>query len=125
MPETLLQRAYRLRCPRCGEGRLFSGWFQMNERCDACRLHYERAPGYFLGSTYFNYGATAITVTILYLVLHFGLKIDNKTLALPLSAFVMIFPLFYFRIARALWLAMDCYFDPSMMDRNAERGDAR
>ena len=38
----LLLRAFRLRCPRCGEGKLFAGWFEMHAKCSNCRLKYER-----------------------------------------------------------------------------------
>jgi hypothetical protein len=43
-----------------------------------------------------------VTITVLYIVLHFLLEINNRTLALPLL---------FFRHARALWIAIDCFFD--------------
>ncbi len=113
--ETLVGRALRLRCPRCGRGALFRGWFAMPVGCSECGLKYERAPGYFLGSTYINYALTAICLTIVYSLLHFGLRMTNRQLALPLSAFVIVIPLVLFRHARALWLAMDCHFDASIL----------
>ena len=61
---TLLGRTMRLRCPQCGQGRLFSGWFRMPRQCESCGLKFEREPGYFLGSIYFNYGVTAAIVTV-------------------------------------------------------------
>jgi uncharacterized protein (DUF983 family) len=112
---TLIARALRLRCPRCGEGRLFTGWFTMPERCAVCRLKYERAPGYFLGSTYINYGATAVILVIAYFTLHGVLDFTNQELALPLSVVCVLFPLWAFRYARALWLALDCHFDESVL----------
>jgi len=115
---TLIRRALRLRCPRCGAGRLFTGWFTMPERCSECRLKYERAPGYFLGSTYINYGATAVILLFSYLALHDGLHLTNEQLAKPLVAICVLFPLWAFRYARALWLAFDCHFDQSII-----RGD--
>ncbi|MCA3629743.1 MAG: DUF983 domain-containing protein [Methylobacterium sp.] len=33
----------RGRCPRCGEGRLFSGFVTLAPRCEACRLDYSFA----------------------------------------------------------------------------------
>jgi hypothetical protein len=32
----------------------------MNDRCPACGRRFNRAPGYLLGSIYFNYGVTAL-----------------------------------------------------------------
>lgn len=85
----------------------------MYESCPSCKLKYERSPGYFLGSIYVGYGLTAMIVTIAYVGLHFGAGWSNRTIIGPLLAFVVIFPLFFHRYARALWLAMDLYFDQS------------
>jgi uncharacterized protein (DUF983 family) len=110
---TAVQRALGLRCPRCGEGHLFRNWFSMNETCAHCGLRYERAPGYFLGSAYVNYGFISISLTVMYMVLHYGADIGNEWLAGPLIAYCVIVPLILFRYARSWWLAMDCYFDPT------------
>jgi uncharacterized protein (DUF983 family) len=110
---TAISRALRLRCPRCGKGSLFRSWFAMHDHCPHCHLKYERAPGYFLGSAYINYGFMALTITVLYVSLHFGAEIDNKWLTGPLIIYTIIVPLILFRYARAWWLAMDCYFDPT------------
>jgi uncharacterized protein (DUF983 family) len=110
---TAVNRALELRCPRCGEGLLFRNWFVMHEKCPHCGLRYERAPGYFLGSAYVNYGFIALTLTVMYMGLHFGAQISNQWLAGPLIAYCTIVPLFLFRYARSWWLAMDCYFDPT------------
>lgn len=83
----------------------------MNADCPACGFHFERDPGYFLGSVYLNYGLTALTMTAAYVLLHLGLGVSNRALLPPLLAWCVGFPLVFFRFARALWLAMDCYFD--------------
>jgi uncharacterized protein (DUF983 family) len=108
---TLIGRALRLRCPRCGHGKLFTGVLTMAHHCPECGFVFERAPGYFLGSAYLNYGFMAITLTTLYMGLHFGLGYSNELLAIPLGAYCVIVPLILFRYARAWWLAMDCYLD--------------
>ena len=41
---TALRRGLRKRCPHCGEGRLFSGWSQL-ESCSSCGLIFTRNPG--------------------------------------------------------------------------------
>lgn len=87
----------------------------MPERCPNCNMKYERAPGYFLGSAYVNYGITAVVLMFAYFVLHFGFRWSNRQLALPLSAFCVLFPLWAFRYARAVWLALDCHFDRYVM----------
>ena len=120
---TSLVRAMRLHCPRRGEGKLFENWFRMHANCPGCGLQYERAPGYFLGSAYINYGMTAWWITILYVTLHFGFQIENRWLIGPLLLFCVGFPLFFFRYARALWLAMDTFFDVTGSGEDSDRDD--
>ena len=109
---TFVSRAFKLRCPRCGVGPLFKSFITMHDRCSHCSLKYERAPGYFLGSTYLNYGFMAITTTTSYMALHYGADISNQRLAPFLGAYCLLMPLILFRYARSWWLAMDCYCDP-------------
>ncbi|MCH2203431.1 MAG: DUF983 domain-containing protein [Fuerstiella sp.] len=107
-----LSQAVRIRCPYCGEGRLFAGLFRMHCVCSECGTRLEREPGYFLGSTYINYGITAGFSTLTYVLLHIGLGWSNRVVMSGLMAFCLIFPLIFFRYARSLWLALDCFFDP-------------
>lgn len=109
-------RALRLRCPECGVGPLFRGWITMHHHCDHCGLVFERGPGFFLGSTYVNYGFTTLSLTALYMLLHFGLDISNAVLAVPLLIYCVVVPLILFRYARAWWLALDCLFDTPEAD---------
>ncbi len=120
--QSAVSRALRLRCPRCGQGALFRKRLSMHNLCPHCGLQYERAPGYFLGSTYVNYGFISLSMTAMYTGLHFGAQISNERLTLPLLAYCVITPLVIFRHARAWWLAMDCYLDPISFDiENDER----
>lgn len=122
--EQLVGRALKLRCPRCGEGRLFIGWFTMPERCSVCRLKYERAPGYFLGAAYINYGIIALGTTFAFVLLRYGANIPTATLKYPLLAVCLTVPLLTFRHARALWLALDCHFDASVLaDDSGDEND--
>ncbi|MEX1224211.1 MAG: DUF983 domain-containing protein [Pirellulales bacterium] len=104
-------RALRLRCPDCGGTKLFSGPFRMRETCDQCGLKFYREPGFYLGSIYVNYGLTALLVMAVY----FGLVAltelsDPWRLGISMAVCVL-FPLWFFRYARAIWLAFDRYFD--------------
>lgn len=106
-----VRRGVTLRCPACARGKLFRGLLRMNKTCSNCEFSFERSPGYFLGSTYINYGFTAATTTVSYVVLHFGFGCTNSQLLPGLVAFILIFPLVFFRFARSLWLSLDCYLD--------------
>lgn len=108
---TILARSLRLRCPRCGRGRLFEGWFRMARGCPECGLKFDREPGYFLGSIYFNYGVTAVIVTASYVVGSFVYQVPDNVLLAVLGTFCFLFPLWFFRYARALWMGLDELFD--------------
>ena len=118
---TLLGRALRLRCPVCGVGELFGGWFRMPERCARCGFSFERGPGYWLGSIYVNYGLTALLVTIAYFVLFFTDALPQTAVLWLLTAFCVLFPLWFFRYGRSIWIALDLYFDPDQDEPVEER----
>ena len=46
----MLRAALRLRCPRCGVGKLYAKPFKMFEHCPHCQLKFEREQGYFVGA---------------------------------------------------------------------------
>jgi hypothetical protein len=85
----------------------------MRQQCDWCGLKYEREPGFFLGSVYVNYGLTAVLTTVLYFSLFAADVATPDTLLWSLGAFCLLFPVWFFRYARSLWLAMDQYWDPT------------
>lgn len=109
---TLVWRGLCLRCPACGQGRLFSGWLTMCDPCSVCGRKFDRAPGYLLGSIYFNYGVTAMLVVVVYFSLFLTETMSGRQLLYVLAAFILVFPLWFFRYARGLWIAFDELFDP-------------
>ena len=58
----------------------------------------------------------ALTLTAMYMGLHFGAEISNRVLTPPLIVYCVVVPIILFRHARAWWLAMDCYFDPTSFE---------
>jgi uncharacterized protein (DUF983 family) len=110
---SMLGHGLRLRCPRCGAGRLYRRPFKMNEQCANCALKFEREQGYFVGAIYINYAATiAIAVPGFFLLDALAkFTIDRQlTLWVP---FAVLFPLLFFHHSRSLWLAFDHYFNPA------------
>jgi len=120
-PETLVYRALRLRCPRCGQGKMFRTWFRMYHRCSVCNLLIDHpGSGYYLGSIYINYGATAWFTTISFIVGRLYFQVPAVPMGWFLGVFCIIFPCFFFRYSRALWLALDCQFDTAVLDEGRE-----
>lgn len=107
-----MTRALRLRCPWCGGGKLFAGWFRMHERCSGCGFRFERETGYFLGSIYVNYGAAVLLALVLHLAMQYLWHVDALLQSVLIGGVVACFGLYFFRWARALWLAFDLAIDP-------------
>ena len=115
---TLIFRALRLKCPRCGQTPMFTGLFRMQERCSHCELKYEREPGYFVGSLYVSYAIACV---------FFGVGIVAGHLLLPhwdLSWFVPILVLLFLplaptvaRYARVIWLYFDHWAWPAKLEK--------
>lgn len=84
----------------------------MHDACGHCGVSFAREPGFFLGSIYFNYGLTALITAIAYPVLLLRRVLPEGQLQMLVLAFALLFPLWFFRYARALWLGFDQYWDP-------------
>jgi uncharacterized protein (DUF983 family) len=100
-------RGLRLRCPVCGRGKMFTGFFTMEERCPSCGLDLRREQGYYIGAMYISYGiAAAVELSV-------GIPLVDRvslaTLTWPLALFSLLFPVWFFRYSRSLWLGVDLY----------------
>ncbi len=110
----MAQRALRLRCPRCGGTPLFRDWFRMEPACRLCGLRFERAPGYFVGAIYINYGVTAVTAVGGYFLLRAWLDLPTAWQFAVWVPFLLVFPLWFFRYSRSLWLALEFFVNPEL-----------
>lgn len=84
----------------------------MRLRCPACGLTFEREPGYFVGAIYLNYAATALLAILGYFVVHAWLAPPVTRELLLWGAFVVLFPLWFYRYSKCLWLSLDHLVDP-------------
>jgi uncharacterized protein (DUF983 family) len=103
----MLRRAVSLRCPRCGTGETFSGWFAMYETCGHCGLRFEREPGYFVGAIYVNYAVTAVACLGVPILLDTLVGLGMWTQVAIAAALAVVVPIGFFRYARSLWLGID------------------
>ena len=114
----LTPRALALgRCPRCGEGRVFSSGIMgalgaMNPACSVCGLRFLREAGYFLGAMYVSYALGVLTVlpvaTVLAIVVEWSLPVVLVIAVLQTLVSVPVF----LRFSRILWLHVDFAIDP-------------
>jgi uncharacterized protein (DUF983 family) len=110
----LLWRGLTLRCPVCGQGRIFRRWFTMLERCPRCNLEFERVEGHLTGALAIN---TVVSIIVLLIVGIAGFVITYPELPLlPLVstsvAVAVLFPILFYPFSKTLWTAIDLRLRP-------------
>jgi len=115
--QAAIGRGLRLRCPRCGDGRLYRTFFRMNRTCPLCALAYYRESGYYVGAMMINYGITAFLVVVAYLLSRLMPGMWHASpewkIATWMCAAILV-SLLLVRTTRGLWLAFDYWVEPWM-----------
>ena len=101
-----------LRCPVCAEGKPFVGVLNVDEHCAVCGYRFRRESGYFVGSIYFNYAATAGIAIAGYFGLEIVLGMTFRAQIGIWLTFTAVFPFWFLRYARSLWMALDLAIAP-------------
>ena len=112
MAGLLLWRAIRLRCERCGVGRLFRRGYTMYESCPACGWAFEREEGYWTGSMAVNMVVTELLVVVGIFPPLIAQAPLPLTLTIGLSLAILT-PMLFFWHSRALWMAVDFMLHPT------------
>ena len=89
---------------------LFTGWFRMRSVCDLCGLRFERAQGYWVGAIYVNYGVTTVIALAGFFLTYPAVPMVVQLVGW--GTFVVLFPLWFFRYSRSLWLAIEYFVNP-------------
>jgi len=108
---TVTSRALRLRCPVCGQGRLFRR-FTMLTHCAQCGFRYEREEGYFTNTAVINYAVASLPILFIVAPLAY---LRPHAIALEIAIgffFAIALPILCFRHVRSLWLAINVLVRP-------------
>ena len=122
----MLVRGVLKRCPLCGCGKLFTGWFRMKERCPRCRYRFEREEGFFLGAYVINLAVAQGVVVALAVVPAIVLLARNPdTSIVPLLlggiAGAVLAPLGFYPFSKTIWTAIDLIMRPVSVPEPADR----
>jgi uncharacterized protein (DUF983 family) len=106
---TALIRGARKRCPRCGERRIWDGWFTVTPVCTTCSLRFEEEEGGFLGAMTLNYVfAFGLWVAVLIVVLVLTVPDVPVAPLLIMSVVVLVLvPLWAYPRAKMTWAAIE------------------
>lgn len=116
-PMRMLLRGAAKRCPACGGGRLFTGWFRMADRCPTCAYRFEREEGFFLGAYVINLVIAQGLVILLAVVPAIVLFNANPDASLkPIVAGgvlgAVVAPFFFYPWSKTLWVAVELIMRP-------------
>jgi uncharacterized protein (DUF983 family) len=128
-----LARAALLRCPVCGVSPIFhrlrhtrslNDWFTPLDGCPRCGYPYEREPGYFLASVWIiNYGLGSLLGIFIYVILEVFVHPPFRTMLAAVIGPVFCFNLLFARHAKALFIAIDHYYDPHEKEPGDDDGN--
>src|SRR5262245_49997850 len=113
----------RLRCPICGKGELFNGYFDSPSRCPRCGFFFMRETGYFLPHVSIGYAFTVLASLGVWPVLYYLLGVRNAAVTLSIMALVaVVFGIWFIRYSKVLWLALDLTLHPPQSEDFEARG---
>lgn len=100
-------RAVRRRCPRCGAGPLFRGWFGLVDECPGCGWRYGDDDAFFLGAFTLNLGAVLVAIGA-YIGIGFALTVPDPPIPVLAVGGVVVavaVPLLFYPLSQTLWAA--------------------
>jgi uncharacterized protein (DUF983 family) len=118
-PWLLLGRALLLRCPNCGHGGLFTGFFKMKERCPNCGILLERGESdYFIGAYTLNLIAVETLLAAAFLIVVVVTWPNPPWDALQYGGVVLsiLGAVLCYPFAKTTWLAVDLMFRPPIRE---------
>ncbi|HZC04127.1 MAG TPA: DUF983 domain-containing protein [Ktedonobacterales bacterium] len=108
----LFWRGLRLRCPRCGVGKLYQHGYHMYESCGSCGWVFEREEGYWTGAIAVNLVVTELLIffAIFPLLIFQAPLVWSIVIGLGLA---VLTPFAFYRHSKSLWMAMDFMLHPT------------
>jgi uncharacterized protein (DUF983 family) len=109
-----------MKCPRCQEGDLFETGsfsfqksFDMPENCPKCGQKYFLGPGFYYGAMFISYIITGFYALIFCGVLILVLGTSWQTAFFTMLGSMIILFVWFFRLARAVWINFNVKYDPN------------
>ena len=126
----MLRRGLTKRCPVCGSGHLFDGWFRMKERCPRCDYKFEREEGFFLGAYTVNLAISEgllLLLAIFPLIFLLGTNRDVSIWPIVVIGLVaaIVAPLVFYPFSRTIWSAIDLVLRPPDRTEPSDRHHVR
>src|SRR5579864_1717289 len=108
----MLRRGLRQRCPVCGRGKIFVGFFKTYERCPVCGFEFEREPGYYSGAMAINLVVSELLIAIIAVPLAASQVVPISTLIILGVTLPVLLPVLFYRPTKSLWMSVDNFIHP-------------
>jgi uncharacterized protein (DUF983 family) len=120
---TYVARAWRLRCPRCGDGALLASRFRLRTECPACALVYRREQGAMTGQMYLGAVASELVAAALVLLVFFLTDWGPATSIAISVPVIIVFSYWFLPRSMALWVAVEFMTDVGNREEWVRRSD--
>lgn len=100
------------RCPYCGGGGIFNGWFSLKERCPHCNVLFEPEDGYLLGAYVINIGLTAVLAVATVISLMVWSDLSVVQIQVIGAALAVVIPIVFYPLTLLLWITLDLTIHP-------------
>ena len=122
----MLGRSLLKRCPLCGGGRLFTGWFRMKERCPTCGYLFEREEGFFLGAYVINLAIAqglVILLAVVPLIARLAGDPDASIAPFIVGGIVgaVVAPIAFYPWSKTIWTAFDLMLRPVSVEEPSDK----
>jgi uncharacterized protein (DUF983 family) len=115
-PLRVLWHGFTKRCPRCGAGHLFNGWFDLKPYCPRCSYKFEREEGFFLGAYVINLGVSELGVVAVVVALIVREAQGRAGSLVPwlivAGALQIVLPVLFYPFSKTIWAAFDLIMRP-------------
>ncbi|HTJ76253.1 MAG TPA: DUF983 domain-containing protein [Acidimicrobiales bacterium] len=122
----MLRRGLAKRCPLCGSGGLFTGWFRMKERCPGCGYLFEREEGFFLGAYVINLAIAeglVILLAVVPTIVLLARNPDTDVVPILVAGLVgaIVAPMAFYPFSKTIWTAVDLIMRPRSVYEPTDR----
>jgi Mn2+/Fe2+ NRAMP family transporter len=122
----MLRRGLAKRCPLCGSGGLFTGWFRMKERCPGCGYLFEREEGFFLGAYVVNLAIAeglVILLAVVPTIVLLARNPDTDVVPILIAGLVgaIVAPMAFYPFSKTIWTAVDLIMRPRSVYEPTDR----
>lgn len=119
MKGSKLYSIFKLRCPKCQEGKFFESHFydlkklgHVLEECPSCKTSYVPEPGFYFGAMYVSYAlGVALFVSIWASANWFFEKVSAGLQISLITGSIFIFGPFIYALSKIIWANMFIHFD--------------